>query len=120
MPETFSSVALNVGVPLALVFWYACRVRHPARPRWLAFLMALAVVAVVPAATLAGLYYAISVRDGSPFILVPVAVVFPLALRWIIRAWLRSPPRVRPTGPALSGPSPAEPESTGLAEPAGP
>ena len=31
MPETFSSVARNVGVPLALVFWYACRVRHPAR-----------------------------------------------------------------------------------------
>ena len=29
MPKTFSSVALNVGVPLALVFWYACRVRHP-------------------------------------------------------------------------------------------
>ena len=85
-----------------------------------AFLMALAVLAIVPAATLAWLYYAISVRDGSPFILVPVVVVFPLALRWIIRAWLRSPPRVRPTVPALSGPSPAEPESTGPAEPAGP
>ena len=75
MPDTFTdtlrAVALNIGVPALIVFWYACRVRHPARPRWQAFLMALAVLATVPAATLAGLHYAITVRDGSPLILIP-------------------------------------------------
>ena len=54
MPDTFTetlrAVALNIGVPALIVFWYTCRVRHPARPRWQAFLMALAVLATVPAA----------------------------------------------------------------------
>ena len=52
MPDTFTetlrAVALNIGVPALIVFWYACRVRHPARPRWQAFLMALAVLATRP------------------------------------------------------------------------
>ena len=39
----------------------------------------------------------------------PVVVVFPLALRWIIRAWLRSPPRVCRAVPNLSDPSPSGP-----------
>ena len=81
--------------------------------------MALAVLIVVAAATPRGVYI-ITVQQGSPFILVPVAVSFPLVLRAIIRGWLRTPPRVRPTVPAPSGPAPADPESTGPAEPAGP
>ena len=43
MTDTFSStlttIAINWGVPLLLVFWCACRVRHPSRPRSRAFLM---------------------------------------------------------------------------------
>ena len=117
MPETFTdtltAVAIGYGLPAGLVFWYACRVRHPARPRWRAFLMALAVLAALPATYAAGLHYFITVRDGSPFILVPVALSFPFVLRGIIRGWLRSPPHVRPTVPALSGPTPAAPDSTG-------
>ena len=124
MPETFTETlrtsALNVGVPALIVCWYACRIRHPARPRWRAVLMALAVLAVVPAAYAGGLHYFITVRDGSPFILVPVALSFPFVLRAIIRGWLRTPPQVRPTVPAPSSPAPADPESTGPAEPAGP
>ena len=89
MPDTFTetlrAVALNIGVPALIVFWYACRVRHPARPRWQAFLMALAVLATVPA-TLAGLHYAITVRDGSPLILIPVGIALPFVLRAIVRA----------------------------------
>ena len=73
--------------------------------------MALAVLAVVPAAYATGLHYFITVRDGSPFILVPVALSFPFVLRAIIRGWLRTPPRVRPTVPELSGPSPSEPQA---------
>ena len=84
-----------------------------------AFLMALAVLIVVAAATLGGLHYIITVQQGSPFILVPVAVSFPFVLRAIIRGWLRTPPRGRPTVPAPSGPAPADPESTGPVEPAG-
>ena len=99
MPDTFTetlrAVALNIGVPALIVFWYACRVRHPARPRWQAFLMALAVLATVPAATLAGLHYAITVRDGSPLILIPVGIALPFVLRAFVRAWLRSAPRRR-------------------------
>ena len=99
MPDTFTetlrAVALNIGVPALIVLWYACRVRHPARPRWQAFLMALAVLATVPAATLAGLHYAITVRDGSPLILIPVGIALPFVLRAIVRAWLRSAPRRR-------------------------
>ena len=57
--------------------------------------MALAVLATVPAATLAGLHYAITVRDGSPLILIPVGIALPFVLRAIVRAWLRSAP---PTG----------------------
>ena len=124
MPETFTdtltAVAIGYGLPAGLVFWYACHVRHAARPRWRAFLMALAVLAALPATYAAGLHYFITVRDGTPFILVPVALSFPFVLRAIIRGWLRSPPRVRPTVPALSGPTPAAPDSTGPAEPAGP
>ena len=101
MPDTFTetlrAVALNIGVPALIVFWYACRVQHPARPRWQAFLMALAVLATVPAATLAGLHYAITVRDGSPLILIPVGIALPFVLRAIVRAWLRSAPRPRAT-----------------------
>ena len=117
MPDTFTetlrAVALNIGVPALIVFWYACRVRHPARPRWQAFLMALAVLATVPAATLAGLHYAITVRDGSPLILIPVGIALPFVLRAIVRAWLRSAPRPRATAPAPAGASPVDPESTG-------
>ena len=112
MPETFTetlhAVALNVGVPALILFWYACRVRHPARPRWCAFLMALAVLIIVPAAYAAGLHYAINVRDGSPFILVPVALSFPFVLRASIRGWLRSTPRVRATVPDTAGTSSAD------------
>ena len=59
--------------------------------------MALAVLATVPAATLAGLHYAITVRDGSPLILIPVGIALPFVLRAIVRAWLRSAPRPRAT-----------------------
>lgn len=119
MPETFTealrAVALNVGVPALILFWYTCRVRHPARPRWCAFLMGLAALIGVTAATLAGLHYFITVRDGSPFMLVPVMLSYPFVLRATIRGWLRSPPRERPTVPAPAGPTP-----TGPADPAGP
>ena len=117
MPDTFTdtltTIPLGLGVPFLLVFWYADSVRHPARPRWRAFLMALAVLAVVQAATLAWLYYVITVREGSPFLLIPVALAFPFALRALIRGWLGSPPAVRRVVPELSGPSPSGPDSTG-------
>ena len=118
MPETFTdtlrSLALTVGVPALLLFWYACRVRHPARPRWRAFLMALAVLAALPATYAAGIHYVITVRDGSPFILLPLALSFPFVLRALIRGWLRRPPRERPTGAAPPVPTPAAPGSPGL------
>ena len=117
MPETFTdtlrSLALTVGVPALLLFWYACRVRHPARPRWRAFLMALAVLAALPATYAAGIHYGITVRDESPFILLPVALSFPVVLRALLRGWLRRPTRERPTGAAPTGPTPAAPGSTG-------
>ena len=35
MPDTLSTsltaIAISYGLPLLLVFWYTCRVRHPAR-----------------------------------------------------------------------------------------
>ncbi len=68
-------------MPALLLFWYACRVRHPARPRWRAFLMALAVLAALPATYAAGIHYVITVRDESPFILLPVALSLPFVLR---------------------------------------
>ena len=97
MPDSIISplteLATRYGVLALLVFWYACPVRHPARPRWRAFLMPLAVLAVVPPAVLAGLHYYLT-RDGSPFMIVPVILSLPFALRAIIRGWLRSPPAV--------------------------
>ena len=93
------------GVPALILFWYACRVRHPARPRWLAFLMGLAAIIGVTAATLAGLHYFITVRDGSPFMLVPVMLSYPFVLRATIRGWLRSPPHGHPTVPGPADPS---------------
>ena len=75
-----------------------------------AFLMALAVLIVVAAATLGGLHYIITVQQGSPFILVPVAVSFPFVLRAIIRGWLPHPaprpahrPRAVGSGTGRSG-----------------
>ena len=85
MPDNLSSIlrviVVNWGVPFALVFWYACRVRHPARSRFRAFLMALAVVAVVPPAVLGGLYYYVVNNEGSPFLAVPAVLALPFALR---------------------------------------
>ena len=106
--DTLTTVALNDGVPAVLVFWYACRVRHPARPRWRAFLMTLTVLAVVPPLVLGGLHYYITLRGGSAFVMVPALLSLPFVLRAIIRGWLRSTPAV----PELSGPSPSGPEST--------
>ena len=107
--DTLTTVALNDGVPAVLVFWYACRVRHPTRPRWRAFLMTLTVLAVVPPLVLGGLHYYITLRGGSVFMMVPALLSLPFVLRAIIRGWLRSTPAV----PELSGPSPSGPESTG-------
>ena len=112
MPDTISSilgiVVVNWGVPLALVFWYACRVRHPARTHLRAFLMALAVVAVVLPAALAGLYYYVVNNEGSPFLVVPAFLALPFVLRALIRGWLGSPPTVR-RAPERSMPSPPVP-----------
>lgn len=60
-----TAITLQWGLPLAVVFWYACRVHHPRRSRLRAFLMALAVLAVVPPAAFAAFYCWIVVRDGS-------------------------------------------------------
>ncbi len=111
MPDiTISSIlamiAVNWGVPAVLVFWYAGRVRHPARPRWRAFLMAMAVVAVVPPAWLAALYYYVVIHDGSMVLAVPAILALPFVLRALIRGWLRRPPAVR-RAPERS-PSPAQ------------
>ena len=92
--DTLTTVALNYGVPAVLVFWYACRVRHPARPRWRAFLMTLTVLAVVPPLVLGGLHYYITLRGGSVFVMVPALLSLPFVLRAIIRGWLRSTPAV--------------------------
>ena len=73
--DTLTTVALNYGVPAVLVFWYACRVRHPARPRWRAFLMTLTVLAVVPPLVLGGLHCYITLRGGSVFVMVPRVAV---------------------------------------------
>ena len=45
---TLTAIAINYGLPLLVVFWYACRVRDPSRSRLRAFSMALAILAVVP------------------------------------------------------------------------
>ena len=107
--STLTAIAINYGLPLLLVFWYACRVRHPARSRLRAFLMALAVLAVVPPSLMAGTYYWIVIRDGSPLLAAPVILIAPLVLRSLIRGWLRRPPTVRRIAPELSGPSPSWP-----------
>ena len=60
-----TAITLQWGLPLAVAFWYACRVRHPRRSRLRAFSMALAVLAVVPPAAFAAFYCWIVVRDGS-------------------------------------------------------
>ena len=89
MPDTLSTsltaIAISYGLPLLLVFWYTCRVRHPARPRWRAFLMALAVVAVVPPATMAGIYYWIVIHEGAPLMAFPAVLAMPFLLRALIR-----------------------------------
>ena len=100
MPDiTISSIlamiAVNWGVPAVLVFWYAGRVRHPARPRWRAFLMAMAVVAVVPPAWLAALYYYVVIHEGSMVLAALAILALPFVLRALIRGWLRRPPAVR-------------------------
>ena len=108
MPDTLSTtltaIAISYGLPLLLVFWYACRVRHPARSRWRAFLMALAVVAVVPPATMAGIYYWIVIHEGSPLMASPAVLAMLFLLRALILGWLRRPPAVR-RAPERSGPS---------------
>ena len=88
-------IAVNWGVPAVLVFWYAGRVRHPARPRWRAFLMAMAVVAVVPPAWLAALYYYVEIHEGSMVLAALAILALPFVLRALIRGWLRRPPAVR-------------------------
>ena len=79
MLDTFSStltaIAITYGLPLLLFFWYTCRVRGPPRA------MALAVVAVVPPATMAGIYYWIVIHEGLPLLAAPVVVSLPFALR---------------------------------------
>ena len=108
--NTLSPIALKYGLPALVLFWYACRVRHPARPRWRAYLMALTVVALLPVPYVAGLYYVLIARDASPLLLFPAALALPFILRAIIRGWLRMPPRTRRTVPAPSAPSlPADP-----------
>ena len=69
-----------------------------------AFLMALAVIAVVPPATMAGIYYWIVIHEGSPLLAASVVATLPFALRALICGWLRNPPAVR-RAPELSGPS---------------
>ena len=91
LSTTLTAIAIYYGPPLLLVFWYACRVRHPARPRWHAFLMALAVVAVVSPATMAGIYYWIVMHEGSPLMAFPAVLAMPFILRALIRGWLTSP-----------------------------
>ena len=120
MPDTLSStlttIALSWGVPWLLVFWYACRVRHPARTRVRAFLMALAVVAVVPPpAILAGLYDYVVNNEGAPFLVVPAVLALSFVLCVLIRGWLGRPPpcgarqscrgRPRPSRPRHGMPS---------------
>ena len=66
--------------------------------------MALAVVAVVPPATMAGIYYWIVIHDGSPLMAYPAVLAMLSILRALIRGWLRRPPVVRGP-PERSGPS---------------
>ena len=76
MPD-FSSplfVALQWAGAALLLFWYTCRVRHPQRPRWQAFLMALTVLATAPPALLAGLHWWVTVHNGNALATLPVLV----------------------------------------------
>ena len=66
--------------------------------------MALAVVAVVPPATMAGIYYWIVIHEGSPLMAYPAVLAMLFLLRALIRGWLRRPPAVR-RAPERSGPS---------------
>ena len=70
--------------------------------------MALAVVAVVPPATMAGIYYWIVIHEGSPLMAFPAVLAMPFILRSLIRGWLRRPLGVRPA-PEQSGPSQSVP-----------
>ena len=72
--------------------------------------MALAVIAVVPPAMIAGIYYWIVIHEGSPLLAAPVVVILPFALHALIRGWLRSPPAVR-CAPELLGGSSRPPQS---------
>ena len=114
MPD-FSSplfVALQWAGAALLLFWYTCRVRHPQRPRWQAFLMALTVLATAPPALLAGLHWWVTVHNGNALATLPVLVAFPFILRALIRGWLRSQPSFRRTAPELAGSSSTGPAST--------
>ena len=71
-------------------------------------MMALAVVAVVPPATMAGIYYWIVIHEGSPLMAFPAVLAMPFILRSLIRGWLRRPLGVRPA-PKQSGPSQSVP-----------
>ena len=70
--------------------------------------MALAVVAVVLPAALAGLHLYVVNKEGSPFLVVPAFLALPFVLRALIRGWLGSPPTVR-RAPERSRPFPPVP-----------
>ena len=72
--------------------------------------MALTVVAVVPPATMAGIYYWIVIHEGSPLMAYPAVLVMLFLLRALIRGWLRRPPAMRraPERAGSSQPIPAE------------
>ena len=75
--------------------------------------MALAVVAVVPPAIVAGIYYCIVIHEGAPLMAFPAVLAMFFLLRALIRGWLRRPPcGARPSGrdrPSQSRPRPGTP-----------
>ena len=105
MPDMLSllaATAINYGLPLLLLFWYACRVRHPARSRLRAFLMLLSAVAVVPPVIVLSVYHWLE-HDGSPLYAISAVTIAPFVAWRLVRSWLRRPPAVRPTaGPFVA------------------
>ena len=95
MHDQILSIAISVGLPIACIFLYANRIRHPLRSRLNAFLMLLGSLALIPPPAM-GLGYPWYATGGDQLQALGIGGVLSVAGLLFVRSWVRSPPKVPP------------------------